>query len=291
MAIMCEVCVIDRVEKHPDADTLDIVYFGDFKTISRIGQFQVGDYGIYLATACILPEDLLRKINMWDEKNNCGLLGGNKGDRIKPKKLRGIVSEGIMYGPHTLLALQQMTGLEDPVGAEMKDILGVTKYDPNIFDKATGRKLGGGNPRSCFNSFEQDVHTYDIENIKKHRKNLEEYFASNNIHCVVTEKIHGCASANTLVQTFEHGTIPIHEIVDKQLKVHVLSYNENTGEQQYRLVTHHQELPNNDDWYEVITESGQKVILTGEHPVYLPKLKVYRRVDQLEEGDEVLLDQ
>lgn len=195
MAIMCEVTVIDRVEKHPDADTLDIVYFGEFKTISRLGQFKVGDYGIYLATACVLPEQLLRDLNMWDEQNKCGRLAGSKGDRIKPRKLRGIVSEGIMHGPYTLTHLQQMTGLEDPVGAEVKDLLGVTKYDPNVFDAKTGKRLGGGDPIYCFTAKALDLHKYDIENIKKHSKALENYFEESQVLCSIKEKGHGCFSA------------------------------------------------------------------------------------------------
>lgn len=191
MSILCEVTQITKVEKHPDADSLDIVYFGEFKTISRLGQFKVGDYGIYLATACVLPELLLRRINMWDEKNNCGLLGGNKGDRIKPKKLRGIVSEGIMYGPHSLQYLQELTGLEDPIGADVQKHLEVEKYNPNVFDAKTGRKLGGGDPIYCFQARYRDLHKYDIENIKKHSNQLQQYFENTGEDCVITEKIHG----------------------------------------------------------------------------------------------------
>ncbi len=193
MSILCEVVKIENVYKHPDADTLDIVPFGEFYTITRLGSFKIGDYGVYLAPGSILPDDMLRRIGMFDEVTQKGSLAGS-GNRIKPKKLRGVVSEGIMYGPLTEEEVTALTGLdlESSLGCEVKDALGVKKFDPNVFDAATGKRLGGGDPEYCFTSKDRDCRTYDIENIKKHSRYLEDYFAQNpDQHIVVTEKIHG----------------------------------------------------------------------------------------------------
>ena len=42
-----------------------------------------------------------------------------------------------------------------------------------------------------------------------------------------------------------------------------------------------------DEW-EIETEDGEKLIITGNNPVWLPDLHCYRRVEDLEIGDVVL---
>ena len=42
------------------------------------------------------------------------------------------------------------------------------------------------------------------------------------------------------------------------------------------------------NWFEIELENGTKIKLTGNHKVYLPELKCYRRVDELK-GDENIL--
>lgn len=41
-------------------------------------------------------------------------------------------------------------------------------------------------------------------------------------------------------------------------------------------------------WYSIELADGKKIRITGNHPIYLPKLKCWRRVDELKEGDIVL---
>lgn len=204
MSILCEVVRVEKIEAHPDPEVnaLEIVPFGEFFTITRLGAFKVGDYGVYLAPGAILPDDMLRRMGMFDEVTLKGSLAGSQGNRIKPKKLRGVISEGIMYGPLTEDEVIALTGLdiETSIGCEVKDQLGVKKFDPNVFDLKTGKRLGGGDPNTCFTSFDCDVRTYDIENIKKHARYLEDYFAANpDQQIVVTEKIHGTNFPITLI--------------------------------------------------------------------------------------------
>ena len=42
------------------------------------------------------------------------------------------------------------------------------------------------------------------------------------------------------------------------------------------------------EWYEIELEDGRKITITGNNPVWIPELNAYRRVDELN-GDEFLL--
>lgn len=106
---------------------------------------------------------------------------------------------------------------------------------------------------------------------------------------VVTEKMDGenCLGENTIIIT-NKGELTIKEIVDNKLDVKVLSMNEN-GDIEYQDVLNYFVFDNNDDWYEIETESGEKIKITGEHPVFLPKLNCYRKVKYLTGDEEILL--
>ena len=41
--VMARVVVIDDVEKHPNADSLDICTIGGWKVVTKLGEYSVGD--------------------------------------------------------------------------------------------------------------------------------------------------------------------------------------------------------------------------------------------------------
>lgn len=109
-------------------------------------------------------------------------------------------------------------------------------------------------------------------------------------------KLDGCLSEEWVVE-FENGQkISIKEVVDNKLKGKIKSYNTITGKVEFNEILNWavDGKDGNEDsyeWVEVELENG--IILpplTGNHLVYLPKLKCYRRADLLNEDDEVLID-
>lgn len=99
----------------------------------------------------------------------------------------------------------------------------------------------------------------------------------------------GCLHYDTLIDTLEEGKLKIGDIVREQKNVSVKSFNFNTNKEEYNKVTNWRELDSSDDWYKVTTSSGKTITITGEHPVYLKNLNCWRRVDEVKEGDEVLI--
>jgi hypothetical protein len=109
-------------------------------------------------------------------------------------------------------------------------------------------------------------------------------------------KLDGCLSADWVIE-FDDGTkVSIKDAVEKQIKGKVKSFNTITGKVEFNNVIGwskdgHDDAIDSYEWVELELESG-KILppLTGNHLVYLPILKCYRRVDQLGEGDIILED-
>lgn len=92
---------VERVEHHPDADRLSLIYFKDYVTVSGkledgSHRYNVGDLVVYVPEAAVVPEYLLKQ-GFWNEKEDKGMLAGTKGNRVKAIRLRGILSQGIMF--------------------------------------------------------------------------------------------------------------------------------------------------------------------------------------------------
>ena len=42
-------------------------------------------------------------------------------------------------------------------------------------------------------------------------------------------------------------------------------------------------------WYEIEAENGQKLKLTGNHKIFIPSLGTYKRVDELNGTEDILV--
>lgn len=91
---------IDEVIKHPNADSLTINRIGGYECISNLKEdgtprYKAGDLVVYIPEAALLPEWMLQKMGFWDQGR--GTLSGSRGNRVKAIRLRGIISQGILY--------------------------------------------------------------------------------------------------------------------------------------------------------------------------------------------------
>lgn len=97
-----------------------------------------------------------------------------------------------------------------------------------------------------------------------------------------------CLHPNTKILTKQYGEITISEICDKKLVCDVMSFNHDIGEQEFQHVNNFKISSETDEWFEIVLENNETVILTGEHRVFLPKYGCYRQVKDLTEEDEIL---
>lgn len=217
-------CPVVRIKiiAHPNADSLEIAQFGDYQSIVKKGQFQDGDLAVYIPEQAVLPEYLLREMEMWDDFTGKGKLAGSAGTRLKPIKLRGVLSQGLIY-PVSCDEFSKSFVTVD-IGADeyyldviesddVSEFLGITKYEPPLPSSMKGRVLGAD-----FNATAK----YDFENIKK-----QPSLFIDAEYVVITEKIHG-----TLLQI---GVLPTSMANDKYYKGRVVISSKGQGAKGYIL--------------------------------------------------------
>ena len=108
----------------------------------------------------------------------------------------------------------------------------------------------------------------------------------------VSPKLDGCLEGSSLVKTKEFGLKAISFIAQNKLDCHVLSFDPKSGKKSYKKVSNwfvNRELREDVSWYEITLASGEKLTLTGNHKVFLPDLGCWRRVDELSEGENLMV--
>lgn len=129
------------------------------------------------------------------------------------------------------------------------------------------------------------ANSYDEKTAKKVDFENDTYF--------VSRKLDGCLHADTIIE-FEDGTkLSIKDVVDNKVEGKIKSYNINSNKIEFKtiknwMVNLDDINENNSEWFEIELENGKKIKLTGNHRVWLPELRCWRRTDELN-GDEKLL--
>lgn len=185
---------VKNVRDHPNADRLSLLDINGFTCISAkledgSHRYTDGDPVAYIPEGAVLPEWLLKELDFWDEENQKGRLNGSAGNRIKAMRLRGILSQGVIYpccgitneetGTHFKKWMRMADGEIHKVGIgwDVADQLGITKYEPPI-----PASMGG----EVFSHSYDLIYKFDIENAQK----FENVFFPDDI-VNITEKLHG----------------------------------------------------------------------------------------------------
>lgn len=125
---------IESVAPIPGADAIEVATVLGWHIVVKKGEYESGDIVIYVEIDSILPErpefDFLKKCCRVDKH-------GYKGYRIKTAKLRGQISQGIVF-PLSLLP----RGGTVAVGQDVTDLLDIVKYDPPIPAQLSGTIKG-----------------------------------------------------------------------------------------------------------------------------------------------------
>lgn len=156
-----------RISSHMNADSLELAHIGGFVSIVRKGQYETGDKVAYIQPGSIVPEEILEEMGL------VGKLGGGQRNRVKPVKLRGVLSEGLCYPAKD----------EWELGQDVSHELGIVKWIPNAAGSNNRMRVP---PNGTYQAGPLRTVKYDIENIKKYSDLLLP-----NEEVVITEKIHG----------------------------------------------------------------------------------------------------
>lgn len=181
------------IEEHPNADALELARVGDYLSIVPKGKYKTGDLGVYIPEQAVLPERVIARLGLE------GRLAGKQKNRVKAIKLRGILSQGLIFpvetnydvietgilgepskvkpGPSHCIRIEELgAGHVVELGYDCAPWMGITKYEPKIPTHMNGQ---------VFNASGYTL-KFDIENIKKYPDIIEE-----GEMVAITEKLHG----------------------------------------------------------------------------------------------------
>lgn len=108
-----------------------------------------------------------------------------------------------------------------------------------------------------------------------------------------SRKLDGCVMYDTIVEFEDGKKLKIGEVVKNNIQGNIKSYNTKTKKIEFMPIKDWMKNGvdiNNDNngWYEVELENNEKIILTGNHRVWCDNLNCWRRTDELD-GSEILL--
>lgn len=156
-----QVVKLEKIERHPQADTLEIsTVLGGYTCIFKEGRFKEGDLAAYVPVDSIVSDN--PEFDWLKDKK-----------RIKPIRLRGIFSLGILATPP----------LDSKEGDSIVDHYGLTKH---VYDEEKEDLTGENEHGPSGYVFPY----YDIDALRRYQFLLKE-----NEDVVLTEKIEGCNAA------------------------------------------------------------------------------------------------
>ena len=155
-----------RIEPHPNADRLELAAVGGYRCVVGKGSFTDGDLAAYIPEGSVCPDWLIAELGLE------GKLAGSAKNRVKAVKLRGALSQGLVYPVRDGM----IRGRAVAEGDVVTELLELVKHEPPIPIAMQGevRPVHGATLR------------YDIENVKKYPDELQE-----GEPVVITEKLHG----------------------------------------------------------------------------------------------------
>ena len=169
------------------------------------------------------------------------------------------------------------------VGQDVTELLGITKYlSPSEREEIEQQKRKPANEKNKLKKFMMRYSWFRRLFLSRKQKAGFPYWVSK------TDEPR-CISGSSILNT-DKGNFTIKEICESNEIFKVKSYNIDTNTTEYKEIIYKSIKSNNNDWYEIELEDSTKVILTSEHPVYLPNLNCYRQVKDLKVNDLVLLD-
>lgn len=160
----CPVVRIEQVSPIVGADEIELARVFAIDVIVQRGRYRRGDMAIYLPPDAVLPIDLAESL-----KGHAKLFGERR-NRVRPYRLRGAVSEGVLIGP-----IPQGT-----VGVDAAAALGIVKYETPIPTPWRGE---------CIHLPGMTV-PYDIRSARRYPGAFDA-----GEHVEITEKLHGTMCA------------------------------------------------------------------------------------------------
>lgn len=276
---------VEDLQKHPNADSLSIVYpfgKGGYTVVVRSQDWQVGDLAVYIQPDSLVPLDSPEFDWLRNDGRTPKIVEGKEHHHIRVKKLRGLWSFGLL--------IKAPAG--SFVGADLADALGVVHYEPPAKETRNNGKSGGKiMPAQSERKPSCDPPIYDLENL---RKNVEAFVEGETVQ--ITEKIHG---ANARYVSEDRGWFSFSRSgwwrVALRLGNRVFSWQRTKGFKTVKLDSYYRFMrvgsrtqwkrPDpNDTWWRALDSCPQIAKFCNAHPGRVLYGEVYGDVQDLDYG-------
>jgi RNA ligase (TIGR02306 family) len=177
--LIADVCKIEEIEPHPDADRLELVRIKNWWCVVQRNMFLIGDKVVYIPPGTVVPTSVADK---WGVTKYCSTLpklgDGTRPDgvRVRTSKLRGVASQGLII---------PLENKDWEIGHSVIEHYGLSKYEPP-------EPVNAGEAIPAPETFHRFT---DIENIG----NYTDVFIDGE-EVVVDEKIHGTNGRTGIIQ-------------------------------------------------------------------------------------------
>jgi RNA ligase (TIGR02306 family) len=177
---MAWIARIDNVEKHPNADALDICTIGGWKVVTKLGEFNTGQLAVYFSIDSWIPHELAPFLSNGKEPRE---FEGVKGERLRTIKLRGTCSQGLLlpFGVVMSNYVGEATSSDWNEDDDVTELLGILKYERPLPAQLAGQAKGN------FPSF---IPKTDEERVQNLSKNLGKWSQSDD-QWEISEKLDG----------------------------------------------------------------------------------------------------
>lgn len=284
------IVTIDEIRPIPNYDRVEHARTNGWWCVTRLNELKVGDKAVYFEVNSKVPSDDER-FSFLEAKHY----------KIKTQKMCKVFSQGLLM-PITLFP--ELADME--VGTDVTDILKVTY---SVVEDNT-RKSKNGDPDAKYKSMAQRHQKIFkkpiVRKIMKHklgRKIMFLFFGKKKdkplsfpthfpfVHRTDEER---CLIGDTKVQT-NNGVLRIADIVNKELPVEVLSYNEKTKTVEYKPIISYQKFAKKEDEdlieikypYRFGNQKTNTIRCTPDHKFY--NGSTYVRADEIHQGDKIFI--
>lgn len=132
---LARIVEIDEIHAIPEADAIECARIGGWPVVVKKDEFQVGDRALYIEIDAWVPEELAPFLFEGKEFN------GVKGARLRTKKLRGQISQGLLLSMSTLAQHPKCPCIVS-VGEDLTEVLGIQKWELPVDPQLRGLAKG-----------------------------------------------------------------------------------------------------------------------------------------------------
>lgn len=165
---------IETISPIDGADAIDVATIGGWNIVVKKGTHSVGELVVYLEIDSWVPEHVAPFLCNPDSPKSFQEVAGA---RLRTKKLRGVVSQGLILSVNDIEALNGLDIVED---MDVTELLGILKYEKPLNANLAGTARGN------FPLFIPKTDQERVQNLKQ--RELDSYVG---LHFEVTEKIDG----------------------------------------------------------------------------------------------------